>query len=81
MIEIDSKYYDTEKQSDNDLNTSKEKLQIEIEKVKELINSRKNEEAILLLDNCRMLIEAYAGSYSKNENIKKESVKRNEELK
>ena len=81
LIEIDSKYYDTEKQSDNDLNTSKEKLQIEIEKVKELINSRKNEEAILLLDNCRMLIEAYAGSYSKNENIKKESVKRNERIK
>ena len=41
LIEIDSKYYDTEKQSDNDLNTSKEKLQIEIEKVKELINSQK----------------------------------------
>ena len=81
LIEIDSKYYDTEKQSDNDLNTAKEKLQIEIEKVKELINSQKNQEAISALDNCKILIEAYAGSYSKNENIKKESVKRNERIK
>jgi len=81
LIEIDSKYYDTEKQSDNDLNTSKEKLQIEIKKVKEFINSQKNQEAILALDNCKMLIEAYAVSYSKNENIKKESVKRNERIK
>ncbi len=81
LIEIDSKYYDTEKQSDNDLTTSKEKLQIEIEKVKELINSQKNQEALSALDNCKMLIEAYAGSYSKNENIKKESVKRNERIK
>jgi len=81
LIEIDSKYYDTEKQSDNDLKNSKEKLQIEIEKVKELINSQKNQEAISALDNCKLLIEAYAGSYSKNENIKKESVKRNERIK
>ena len=81
LIEIDSKYYDTEKQSDNDLNNSKEKLQIEIEKVKELINSQKNQEALSALDNCKILIEAYAGSYSKNENIKKESVKRNERIK
>ena len=81
LIEIDSKYYDTEKQSNNDLSTSKEKLQIEIEKVKKLINSQKNQEAILALDDCRMLIEVYARSYSKNENIKKESVKRNERIK
>ena len=81
LIEIDSKYYDTEKQSDNDLSTSKDKLQSEIEKVKELINSQKNQEAISAIDNCKLLIEAYAGSYSKNENIKKESVKRNERIK
>ena len=81
LIEIDSKYYETEKQSDNDLNTSKDKLQSEIEKVKELINLEKNQEAISALDNCKLLIEAYAGSYSKNENIKKESVKRNERIK
>jgi chromosome segregation protein len=64
-----------------DLKTSKDKLQSEIEKVKELINSQKNQEAISALDNCKLLIEAYAGSYSKNENIKKESVKRNERIK
>ena len=81
LIEIDSKYYDTEKQSDNDLSTAKEKLQIEIDKVKELINSQKNQEALSALDNCKILIEAYAGTYSKNENIKKESVKRNERIK
>ena len=81
LIEIDSKYYETEKQSDNDLSISKDKLQSEIEKVKELINSQKNQEAISALDNCKLLIEAYAGSYSKNENIKKESVKRNERIK
>ncbi len=81
LIEIDSKYYDTEKQSDNDLNNSKEKLKIEIEKVKEFINSQKHQDALSALDNCKILIEAYAGSYSKNENIKKESVKRNERIK
>ncbi len=81
LIEIDSKYYDTEKQSNDDLNTSKEKLQIEIDKVKEFINSQQNQEAISVLDNCKLLIEAYAESYSKNENIKKESVKRNERIK
>jgi len=81
LIEIDSKYYDTEKHSNNDLRTSKEKLQIEIEKVKELINSEKNQEAISTLDNCKILIEAYAESFSKNDNIKKESVKRNERIK
>ena len=81
LIEIDSKYYDTEKQSDNDLSAAKEELQIEIDKVKELINTQKNQEALSALDNCKILIEAYAGSYSKNENIKKESIKRNERIK
>ena len=37
--------------------------------------------AITALDNCKLLIEEYAGSYSKNENIKKESIKRNERIK
>ncbi len=81
LIEIDSKYYETEKQSDNDLSNSKEELQNEIKKVKELINSQRNQEATSAIDNCKPLIEAYAKSYSKNENIKKESVKRNERIK
>ena len=34
-----------------------------------------------MLDNCKLIIEEYADSYSKNQNIKKESIKRNQELK
>ena len=49
LIEFDTKYYESEKQSDNDLNFSKEKLNFEIEKIKELINSDKNQQAISLL--------------------------------
>ena len=81
LIEIDSKYYDTEKQSNKDLDTAKNKLSLEIDKVKELINSQKNNEAITVLDGCKIIIEEYANSYSKNQNIKKESVKRNERIK
>tara|TARA_B100001093_G_scaffold215446_1_gene206689 strand:+ start:183 stop:2579 length:2397 start_codon:yes stop_codon:yes gene_type:complete len=80
LIEIDSKYYETEKKSNEDLDSAKNKLTIEIDKVKELINSNKNEEAIAMLDNCKEIIEEYADSYSKNQNIKKESVKRNERI-
>ena len=81
LIEIDSKYYETEKQSNKDLDDAKNKLKLEIEKVKQLINLKKNEEAITILDNCKIIIEEYADSYSKNQNIKKESVKRNERIK
>jgi len=80
LIEIDSKYYETEKQSSQDLDATKNKLKIEIDKVKELINAKKNDEAIIILDNCKIIIEAYADSYSKNQSIKKESVKRNERI-
>jgi len=81
LIEIDSKYYETEKKSNEDLNSSKNKLEIEINKIKELINSKENFEAIKVLDNCKIIIEEYAESYSKNQNIKKESIKRNERIK
>ena len=80
LIEIDSKYYETEKNSNKDLNSSKEKLKFEINKIKDLINSNKNQEAIKVLDNCELVIDEYAESYSKNQNIKKESVKRNERI-
>ena len=80
LIEVDSKYYETEKQSNEDLESAKNKLNLEIDKVKELINLKKNEEAINILDNCKMIIEEYAESYSKNQNIKKESIKRNERI-
>ncbi len=80
LIEIDSKYYETEKQSNEDLDSTKNKLKIEIDRVKELINDQRNDEAITALDNCKNIIEVYADSYSKNQNIKKESVKRNERI-
>ena len=80
LIEVDSKYYETEKQSNEDLDGAKNKLKLEIDKIKELINLKKNEDAIKSLDNCKLVIEEYADSYSKNQNIKKESVKRNERI-
>ena len=80
LIEIDSKYYETEKQSNEDLNQSKNTLKTEIENIKNLISSKKNEEAINALNNFENSIEKYANSYSQNQNIKKESIKRNERI-
>ena len=80
LIEIDSKYYDTEKQSNEDLDTAKNKLNLEIDKVKELINAQRSNDAITVLDNCKAIIEEYANSFSKNQNIKKESTKRKERI-
>ncbi len=80
LIEIDSKYYQTEKQSNEDLENSKNKLKSEIDKIKQLIYSQKNDDAIKSLDDCQFVIEEYADSYSKNQNIKRESVKRNERI-
>ena len=81
LINLESKYYETEKQSNIDLNSIKTHLQSEIDKVKELIKLNKNNEAINLLSQCRVLIEEYADSYSKNQNIKKESIKRSQRMK
>ena len=80
LIEIDSKYYETEKKSNEDLDNVNNKLKDEIEKIKQLINLKKNEEAINVLDNCKKIIDEYADSFSKNQNIKNESVKRNERI-
>ncbi len=80
LIEIDSKYYQTEKQSNEDLENSRNKLKSEIDKIKQLINSQQNDDAIKSLDDCQFVIEEYADSYSKNQNIKRESVKRNERI-
>jgi len=80
LIEIDSKYYDTEKKSSEDLSVTKNRLTAEIDKVKELVNAQKNDEAIAVLDNFKTIIEAYADSYSKNQNIKNESIKRKERI-
>ena len=80
LIEIDSKYYQTEKKSNEDLDNSNNKLKDEIEKIKQLINSQKNEEAINVLNNFKKTIDGYADNFSKNQNIKKESIKRNERI-
>ena len=139
LIDIDSKYYETEKQSNDDLDIAKNNLKKEQEKVDNLINNfgsenlkknlhtigeikdnideiiklvkdRNNDDAIKILESCKITIgyltrtinendddkklsnlseknenikklqEVYANSYSKNQNLKKESVKRNERI-
>ena len=80
LIEIDSKYYETEKKSNEDLNGAKSKLDSEIKIIKELLSSQKNNEAMDLLEKFKKTIEEYAISFSKNENIKKESIKRSERI-
>ena len=80
LIEVDSKYYETEKLSNEDLSQTKIKLKTEIENIRNLISSQKNDEAINELNNFENSIEKYADSYSQNQNIKKESVKRKERI-
>jgi len=80
LIEIDSKYFETEKMSNEDLGATKNTLNNEIDKVKELIKAKKNVEAIVLLDNFKIIIEKYADSFSKNQSIKQESIKRKERV-
>ena len=80
LININSKYYETEKKSNEDLDHDKNKLNNEINKIKELIELNKNSDAISNLENCRDLIEKYANSFSKNQNIKQDSIKRNERI-
>jgi len=140
LIEIDSKYFETEKLSNQDHEKAKNHLAEEqkavdgiinifangnininidpineiidtIEKIKELINANKANQALTLLDrtqielnnflnslandesknklndinkkndNIKLLQEKYADSFSKNQSIKKESIKRNERIK
>jgi len=140
LIEIDSKYFETEKLSNEDLEKAKNLLKDEqkavdkiidifangninisidpikevintIEKIKDLINRNEANQALTLLDrtrielnnflnnlandesknkladinkkngNIKLLQEKYADSFSKNQSIKKESVKRNERIK
>ena len=80
LIEIDSKYYETEKKSNEDLDNTRSNLYQEIEKIKELINQNEKENATSLLENSKLLIDEYANSFSKNQNIKKDSIKRNERI-
>ena len=81
LIEVDSKYFETEKKSNEDLDNSKNNLIDEIGKIKTLISSNQNDSALDILNDLEKIIDKYADSYSKNQNIKKESVKRNERIK
>ena len=140
LIEIDSKYFENEKLSNEDLEKAKNQLKNEqkavdeiinifangninisidpikgvinnFEKIKELINKNEINQAFTLLDrskielnnflsslendesknklsnineknnNIKLLQENYADSFSKNQSIKKESIKRNERIK
>ena len=140
LIEIDSKYFETEKLSNEDLDKAKNQLNEEqkavdkiieifangninisidpirgvintIEKIKELINNNEANQALTLLDrikmelnnflnnlandeskskltdineknvNIKLLQEKYTDSFSKNQSIKKESIKRKERIK
>jgi chromosome segregation protein len=140
LIEVDSKYFETEKLSNEELENAKNKLNDEqklidkvvnsiaegplnislgpiqnvkntINRAKELIESNEINQATTLLDRCNIeldnflknikddksrnellgiskkskniksLQEKYADAYSKNESIKKESLKRNERIK
>ena len=80
LIEIDSKYYETEKRSNEDLNNTRNNLYQKIENIKELINSSDKDKAVSVLENSKILIDEYANSFSKNQNIKRDSVKRNERI-
>ena len=140
LIEIDSKYFDTEKKSNEDLDNAKlalkkeqeiveniigqfsyenlrknidniKNINLEIDKVQNLLNENNISMAMNILHNCKTqlsnllqnidegedsvkisevnsknesikkLQEEYADSYSKNQNIKNESLKRKERIK
>ncbi len=81
LIEVDSKYFETEKKLNEDLDNSKNYLIDEIGKIKTLISSNQNDSAMDSLNGLEKIIDKYADSYSKNQNIKKESIKRNERIK
>ena len=140
LLETDSKYYETEKLSDQDLELAKSKLKSEqdridnllenlnsknlkknieaidiakeqIEKAKKFIDENKVNDAIIILEECNVnlsylrlkikeietnevistlnsknelikkLQNEFAETYSKNQNIKKDSVKRNQRIK
>tara|TARA_Y100000816_G_scaffold291724_1_gene284053 strand:+ start:744 stop:3140 length:2397 start_codon:yes stop_codon:yes gene_type:complete len=81
LIEIDSKYYETEKNSNADLDITKSNLHNEINEIIELIKANNNEKAIELLNKYKVTIENYAISYSKNQGVKNESIKRSQRIK
>ena len=80
LVEIDSKYYETEKQSNHDLKDADNKLKFCVNKIKELINLNKRQDALKEIEKLEVVVKSYAEDYSKNQNIKNESIKRSERI-
>ena len=80
LINIDSKYFENEKLSNLDLESAKDKLQSEINKIKDLIKENKNVDALKLLDDFEKIIELYTNSFSENRIFRKETIKRRQRI-
>ena len=80
LINIDSKYFENEKLSNLDLESAKNKLQSEINRIKDLIKENKNVDALKLLDNFEKIIELYTNSFSENKIFRKETIKRRQRI-
>ena len=81
LIEVDTKYYETEKNSNEDLKINKDKLELEIQNIIELIEIKNYLEAVSKLKILINIIENYSKTYSENQNIKKEAIKREQRIK
>ena len=80
LINIDSKYFENEKLSNLDLESAKDKLQSEINRIKDLIKENKNVDALKLLDDFEKIIELYTNSFSENKIFRKETIKRRQRI-
>ena len=80
LINIDSKYFENEKLSNLDLESAKDKLQNEINRIKDLIKENKNVDALKLLDDFEKIIELYTNSFSENKIFRKETIKRRQRI-
>ena len=80
LINIDSKYFENEKLSNLDLERAKDKLQSEINRIKDLIKENKNVDALKLLDDFEKIIELYTNSFSENKIFRKETIKRRQRI-
>ena len=80
LINIDSKYFENEKLSNLDLESAKDKLRSEINRIKDLIKENKNVDALKLLDNFEKIIELYTNSFSENKIFRKETIKRRQRI-
>ena len=80
LINIDSKYFENEKLSNLDLESAKNKLQSEINRIKDLIKENKNVDALKLLDDFEKIIEFYTNSFSENKIFRKETIKRRQRI-